>query len=200
YRTAFASGFLFENRRVLNDLSLRDSGQDTVQIATPLSVAEKSNPRQRDRRYAEKLVEHLNNNVEFYTRVILLSLDKNRLFLLLDGLIAPDAGGRSVASVVENRILGIVGNCLVMPVALGQKLDTTYEFADATLDDLRNLYAVDAAPPMRISIPTAGVFAEAVMGRCNSCEVIDDSRFWRWEESPIPDKPTPIGALSTASR
>jgi Papain-like cysteine protease AvrRpt2 len=200
YRTNFASGFLFENRRVLNDLSLRDSGEDTVQIATPLSVAEKSNPRQKDRRYAEKLIEHLNNNVEFYTRVVLLAQHPSRLNLLLDGLIAPDAGGRSVASVVENRIIGIVGNCLVMPVALGQKLDTTYQFADATLDDLRNLYAVDAAPPMRISIPTAGVFAEAVMGRCNSCEVIDDTRFWRWEESPIPDKPTAIGALSTASR
>jgi hypothetical protein len=200
YRTEFSSGALFENRRVLNDLSLRDSTEDTVQIATPLTVAEKSNPRQKDRRYAAKLLEHLNDHVEMYHRVIWLAMDPNRRFLLLDGLIAPDAGGRSVASVVENRIIGIVGNSLVMPVALGQKLDTTYEFAKATLEDLRHLYAVGAAPPMRISIPTAGVFAEAVMGRCNSCEVIDDSRWWHWEDEPIPDRPTAIGPLSTASR
>jgi Papain-like cysteine protease AvrRpt2 len=200
YRTAYSSGFLFENRRVLNDLSLRDTGEDNVQIATPLSVAEKSNPRQRDRRYAEKLLEHLNDHVELYHRFIWMAMDPNRRFLLLDGLIAPDAGGRSVASVVENRIIGIVGNSLVMPVALGQKLDTTYEFADATPEDLRHLYAIDARPAMRISIPTAGVFAEAVMGRCNSCEVIDDSRFWRWEDAPIPDRPTAINPLSTASR
>lgn len=200
YRTEYSSGFLFENRRVLNDLSLRETGEDNVQIATPLSVAEKANPKQRDRRYAEKLLEHLNDHVELYHRCIWMAMDPNRRFLLLDGLIAPDAGGRSVASVVENRIIGIVGNSLVMPVALGQKLDTTYEFAEATPEDLRHLYAVDAAPAMRISIPTAGVFAEAVMGRCNSCEVIDDSKFWRWEDAPIPDRPTAINALSTASR
>jgi hypothetical protein len=200
YRTQHFAGFLFQDRRVLNDLSLRDTGEDNVQIATPLTMDEKRNPRERDRRYAEKLLEHLNNHVELYHRAIWLAMDPNRRFLLLDGLVAPDAGGRSVASVVENRIIGIVGNSLVMPVAPGQKLDTTYEFADKTLDDLRHLYAVDAAPPMRISMPTSGVFAEAVMGKCNSCEVIDDTKFWRWEEEPIPDQPTAIGALSTGSR
>jgi hypothetical protein len=200
YRTAHFTGTLFSDRRVLNDLSLRDSGEDTVQIATPLSVHEKRDPRLRDRRYAEKLLEHLNEHVEYYHRAIWQTMDPNRRFLLLDGLIAPDAGGRSVASVVENRVIGIVGNSLVMPVAPGQKLDTTYEFAAATLDDLRHLYAVEAAPPMRISIPSSGVFAEAVAGRCNSCETIDDTRFWRFEEEPLPDTPTAIGALSTASR
>lgn len=200
YRTRYASSVLFRDRRILNDLSLRETGEDNVQIATPLAVDEKRNPRQRDRRYAEKLLEHLNEHVEYYHRIIWLAMDPNRRFLLLDGLVAPDAGGRSVASVVENRIIGIVGNCLVMPVAPGQKLDTTYEFAAATPEDLRHLYAVEAAPPMRISLPTSGVFAEAVIGRCNSCEVIDDTRFWRWEEEPIPDRPTAIGAVSTASR
>src|SRR5690606_22580511 len=40
-----------------------------------------------------------------------------------------------------------------------------------------------------------------VMGKCNSCEVIDDTRFWRWEESPIPDSPTtPILPINTDSR
>ena len=42
-------------------------------------------------------------------------MDPNRRYLLLDGFVAPNAGGRSVASVVENRLIGIVGNCLVMP-------------------------------------------------------------------------------------
>jgi len=200
YRTEHTNSDLFRNRRVLNDLSLRDSGQDTVQIATPLSVAEKRNPRERDRRYAERLLGHLNEHVEHYHRAIWMAMDPNRRYLLLDGFVAPDAGGRSVASVVENRVIGIVGNSLVMPVAPGQRLDPTYEFAEATPEDLRHLYAIEAAPPMRISVPTSGVFAEAVMGRCNSCEDIDDTRFWRWEEEPIPDRPTAIGALSLASR
>lgn len=195
YRTDHFTHHLFGNRRVLNDLTLGD----TVEIATPLSIAEKRNPRDRDRRGAERLLDHLNEHVEHYHRAIWLSMDPNRRYLLLDGFIAPDAGGRSVASVVENRVVGIVGNSLVMPVAPGQRLDCTYEFADATPEDLRHLYSGDPAPPMRISLPTSGVFAEAVQGKCNSCEVIDDTRFWRWEEAPIPDQPTLIAPLTTDS-
>jgi hypothetical protein len=53
--------------------------------------------------------------------------------------------------------------------------------------------------PFRISVPTKGLFAEAVAGACNSCEKIDDSRFWKWEEHPI-DEPTAIQPISTDSR
>ncbi|MGR6318216.1 papain-like cysteine protease family protein [Micromonospora soli] len=196
YRTAHLSHQLFLNRRILNDLSLGDD----VEIAVPLDATEKRNPRDRDRRHAERLLDHLDEHVEHYHRAIWLTMDPNRRYLLLDGFVAPDAGGRSVASVVENRVVGVVGNSLVMPVAPGLKLDATYEFARATPADLRHLYAADPAPPMRISMPTSGVFAEAVLGKCNSCEVIDDTKFWRWEEAPIPDQPPSIDPLSTGSR
>ena len=105
-----------------------------------------------------------------------------------------------MASVVENRLIGIVGNCLVMPVVAGIRLDKTYQFAIRTQADLIDAYVTDAAPPFRISVPTKGVFAEAIMGRCNSCEEKDDTRFWRWEESPLPDSPAAILPVSTASR
>jgi hypothetical protein len=35
-----------------------------------------------------------------------------------------------------------------------------------------------------ISVPTRGAFAEAKLSNCNACEVIDDTRFWDWQESP----------------
>ena len=196
YRTEHFVHTLFRNRRVLNDLTLGD----TVEIATPLSVREKRNPRARDRRYTDRLLDHLNEHVEYYHRAIWFAMDPNRRFLLLDGFVAPDAGGRSVASVVENTVIGIVGNSLVMPVSPGQRLDSTYRFAETTPEDLRHLYSADPAPPMRISLPTSGVFAEAASGQCNSCEVIDDTRFWRWEEAPIPDQPSLIAPLSLNSR
>lgn len=196
YRTAHLSHHLFLNRRILNDLSLGDD----VEIAAPLDAVEKRNPRERDRRLAERLLDHLDEHVEHYHRAIWRMMDPNRRYLLLDGFVAPDAGGRSVASVVENRVVGVVGNSLVMPVAPGLKLDATYEFGRSTPADLRHLYAADPAPPMRISLPTSGVFAEAVLSKCNSCEVIDDTKFWRWEEAPIPDRPPGIDPLSTASR
>jgi hypothetical protein len=196
YRTDHFTHALFSNHRILNDLTLGDA----VEIATPLDLLEKRNPRQRDQRSAKRLIDHLNEHIEYYHRAVWMDMDPNRRYLLLEGFIAPDAGGRSVASVVQNRVIGIVGNCLVMPVAPGQQLDCTYAFADATFEDLRNLYAGDPAPPMRISVPTSGVFAEAVMGECNSCEKIDDTRFWRWEEAPIPDQPSLIAPLSTDTR
>jgi len=196
YRTDHLTADLFGSRRIQNDLTLGD----TVEIATPLTLQEKRDPRQRDRRYAARLLDHLNDHVEHYHRAIWLTMDPNRRYMLLDGFVAPDAGGKSVASVVENRVIGVVGNSLVMRVAPGIKLDSTYQYAGRTVNDLRNLYAGESAPPMRISLPTSGIFAEAVLGKCNSCETIDDTRFWRWEEAPIPDRPTPIQALSTDSR
>ncbi|HEU4657704.1 MAG TPA: papain-like cysteine protease family protein [Capillimicrobium sp.] len=196
YRTDHLAHDLVAGRRVSNDLSATDAAE----LLAPLDALERRNPRERDRRLADELLEHLDEHLEHYHRAIWLRMDPNRRYLLLDGFIAPDAGGRSVASVVENRIAGIVGNSLVMPLRPGAKLDPTYEFADATAEDLRHLYAGDPAPPMRISLPTRGVFAEAVLGHCNSCEVIDDSRSWRFEEAPIPDAPTAIQPLSTGSR
>ena len=35
-------------------------------------------------------------------------------------------------------------------------------------------------------MPTGGFFAEAVLGRFNSAEKLDLSRFWNWQDSPIP--------------
>jgi hypothetical protein len=196
YRTDHLSHHLFLNRRILNDLTIGDD----VDIITPLDTLEKRNPREVDVRQADQLLAHLDEHVEYYHRAIWLTMDPNRRYLLLDGFEAPDAGGRSVASVVENRVVGVVGNSLVMPVAPGQELDPTYEFAGATPRDLRHLYAADPAAPMRISLPTPGVYAEAVLGSCNSCEKIDDTRFWRWEDAPIPDRPVSIDPLSTTSR
>jgi hypothetical protein len=196
YRTDFVTGDLFDDYRIQNDLSTADQAE----IATPLTKFEKSNPRQSDRKEARLLLDILNERVEFFHRLIWLTMDANRRYMFLDGVLAPDAGGRSVASVVENRIFGIVGNSLVMPVVPGLQLDPTYTFARETQEDLRHLYAADPPPPMRISVPTRGVFAEAVLGQCNSCEKIDDTRFWHWEEAPIPDSPTAILPLSTASR
>jgi len=52
---------------------------------------------------------------------VLTLRDPNRRYLLLDGFVAPDAGGRSVASVMENRVVGVVGNSLVTPIAPGRR-------------------------------------------------------------------------------
>ena len=160
-------------------------GQSTpVMLGTPLSAGELVNPRQEDQRATNNLIRHLNENVEFYHKAIWWRMDPDRRFTLLDGYIAPNSGGRSIASVVENRLVAIVGNCLVMPVAPGIRLDYFEDVSEeheasagqnagsdsneSSADRLLSLYRpLVQIPSTYHAIPTKGVYAESVMGACN---------------------------------
>ena len=48
-------------------------------------------------------------------------------------------------------------------------------------------------------VPTGGVFAEAVLGRSNAAELLDATRFWNWQDSPIPLQPPEIAAIELQS-
>ena len=47
-----------------------------------------------------------------------------------------------------------------------------------------------------IPLPTGGVFAEAVLGEFNAAEKLDTTRFWKWQESPIPNLAPEIAATA----
>lgn len=175
--------------------------KDGVSLPAPISQEELRNPRNEDRERVNALLRHLHDNIEHYHKAIWQGMDSSRRFMLLDGITAPNANGRSIASVVENRLIGIVGNSLVLPVVLGLQLDPVYQVDPAEPVSLLEVYQpLEETAPLLISVPTKGVYAESVMGSCNSCEKKDETRFWRWEESPLPDQPSPIGLLSTDSR
>ncbi|HKP68003.1 MAG TPA: hypothetical protein VJV05_01890, partial [Pyrinomonadaceae bacterium] len=194
YNTSSYSESLF-NTRIDNDLFV---GVDSVFIPTPLNGFELRNPRGEDVDAANNLIHHLNENLEYYHKCLWFDMTPERRYMLLDGIVAPGkANGRSVASVVENRIVGVAGNSLIMPVAPGFQLDPSI---DDSIDLFARYYNEDSDPG-RVSLPTKGVYAEAVIGKCNSCEEKDEGRFWRWEESPIPDSPnTQINPLNTDTR
>ncbi len=197
YRTAHLSDALFRDAFIRNDLT----GTDDVRIETPLNRQELRNPREEDKELARNLLDHLNENIERYHHVLWSRMSDDRRYMLLDGFEAPNSGGRSVASVVENELIGIVGNSLIMPVARGFHLDPTFtQDVEEPVDLLEHYEPNTPIEPSRVAIPTRGVYAEAVMGACNSCEVIDETRFWRWEESPIPDSPTQLLPVSTDTR
>ena len=182
---------------IRNDLT----GADDVRIETPLNRQELRNPRDEDHELVRDLLGYLNENIEECHGTIFAGLSDQRRFMLLDGFVAPNSGGRSVASVVDNELIGIVGNCLVMPVARGFHLDPTFNQDQQDPIDLIEHYEPNTPiAPTRIAVPTRGVYAEAVMGVCNSCEEKDETRFWRWEESPIPDSPSTILPTSTDTR
>lgn len=197
YRAAHSANWLFSDAFIRNDLT----GTDDVRIQTPVNRQELRNPREEDKELARNLLDHLNENIESYHHVLWGRMSPDRRYMLLDGFEAPGAAGRSVASVVENELVGIVGNSLVLPVARGFHLDPTFnQDAQNPVDLLEHYQPNTPIEPSRIALPTRGVYAEAVMGACNSCEVMDETRFWRWEESPIPDSPPQILPASTDSR
>lgn len=193
---------------------------EIVSISAPLNAEEVRNPYLEDLQKRKRLLEHLNTHLEVYHQWIFHTMSDDRRYMMLDGIQMPlpdDDGDpatveyRSVASLVENRVMGIVGNTMIMPVASGYNLDPKFQWdaPEVTLEDgtkvspLKYHYMPDRgfkATPFRVSVPTKGVFAEAISGACNSCERIDDSRFWKWEEHPIPDDPTAIGTINTDSR
>ena len=197
YRTAHLADALFRDNLINNDLT----GSDDVRIPTPLNRQELRNPREEDKEISRNLLDHLNEHLEGYHHLIWARMSADRRYMLIDGFEAPNSGGRSVASVVENELLGIVGNCLVLPVSRGFHLDPTFnQDAKHPIDLLEHYEPNTPIDPSRVGIPTRGVYCEAVMGACNSCELKDETRFWRWEESPIPDAPPQILPTSTDTR
>lgn len=198
YRTKHYQGTLLRGA-AKNDISL---GDDAI-MPTPLATAELVNPRWEDRKYATALLHHLNSRMEEYHKALWMNMDVDRRYLLLDGvkISHTDLGtNASLATVVENTLIGIVGNSLVFPLALGVHFTRTKAAAEAQGALLDIYRPEDLPPPFRVSVPTRGVFCEAVMGSCNACEKIDDTRFWKWEEHPNPDDPTAINAVSLDSR
>jgi hypothetical protein len=214
YATANFEHRLVDQPRVVDDIDCgefeySDTNVDTVSLAKrlsgpgltvrcPVDAWEQRRPRFEDIRLAAALLDHLNDHLEQYHQELWWSMDPNRRFMLLDGFVGPN--GRSLASCIDNRLMAIVGNSLVFPVARGLNLDPTIRATGDTkqLDLLSRYRPAQAVLPYRISFPTRGVFAESVMGSCNSCEDIDDSKNWRWEESPIDDVPAPTA--DTGSR
>ncbi len=212
YRTLHLNEYIIRNSRINNDIINTaqvtfelgfppvitiEEKTDAALMYTPLNRRETRNPRKEDREAAEALISFLNEHLEQSHKVIWSSMDSSRLFGLLDGYIAPNSGGKSVASVVENKISGIVGNNLVLKVVPGERLDPVFR----GVDDLSSYYKPTTKPdPFRISVPTKGVYAESIMGKCNSCEEIDDTRHWRFNDEPCGTKPTDISTLSTDSR
>jgi hypothetical protein len=213
YSTAHYNGLLYSG-------NVNDDLLDGADLYIPESAQDKRNPRKEDTHLAYKLLEHLNSNLEYYNRALWYNLDPERRFMLLDGFSiqtfnarggTTDAQGnplppRSLASVVKNELVTVTGNSLVFPVAPGYKVNQFYVSEDlppAPIDatQKRKLTLLDHYQPLtpvepyRISVPSRGVFAEAVMGACNACEKIETDRLQDWNRFPNTDEPTAIAPV-----
>jgi hypothetical protein len=115
------------------------------------------------------LIEHLNEHVEYYHKVIWWNMDRDRLFMLIDGFYVPGTNGFSIASVVERDPIAIIGNAIVFRVSSGSFLG----LGDIKKpEELLNYYISMQAPsePMLVSLPTDGLYAQTVMDECMALE------------------------------
>jgi hypothetical protein len=147
----------------------------------------------------EELMTHLQANRAYYTRAVLGGLDSATLVMLLSAFTWK---GKPLADQVEPNPLSVAGNFLVLrapidadePAGIGED---TVTWGNLLRDRALTSEQQDAR---LVPIPTGGVFAEAVLGRSNSAEKLDITRFWNWQDSPIPLTPPEIAPVGTGSR
>ncbi|WP_157370741.1 serine hydrolase [Vulgatibacter incomptus] len=171
-----------------------------VELGTAVTQVAKFRTDQADRR--RELLAHLQANNAHYAQAIARSLDSATLVLLLSEF---TWNGRPVIDQVEPKVLTVAGNFLVLraPVDPDEPSGVTEDGRQATWSDLLKNRGFDfgVEPDSRvIPIPTNGVFAEAVLGRSNSAEKLEYTRFWNWQDSPIPLTLPEIAPVSTGSR
>lgn len=140
-----------------------------------------------------RLLAHLNANLAHYWTSIWAGEDSATRRRLLRDTEITIAGQKGVPllDVVDNDLLDVVDDACVFPIR-----------ADVSDGVLRDLSGIDMAVRSErlLSLPTRGVFAEAKLGSCNASEIIDDTRFWDWQKSPIPDAADPMAPIDLGSR
>ncbi|MDH4350460.1 MAG: hypothetical protein OEW56_04880, partial [Gemmatimonadota bacterium] len=183
------------NRRVesvptTDDLVDPATGQPNsgASLHLPITPWEAQDQRREIEDAVERLVTHLNSNLVYYHKVIWWLMDRDELYMLLDGFTAPygrrfengawvEDTGRSIASIVERDPMAILGNTLVMRVAAGAFLGIDgHESPEAA-----HRYYYDSqvrTEPLRVSLPTEGLYAQALMDKCEAAEEHHGSTDW----------------------
>lgn len=136
-----------------------------------------------------RVLKHLNDNTTHYTQAILRSGNSPLVRMMLAKLkFSAQRFGRGLADVPLADLVD------PEPVAVNG-LSLVFSLPSAAAKPITSETAEELVP-----VATGGVFAEAVQGRANSAEVIDLSRFWNWQDSPIPILPPDIAPVALGSR
>ncbi|MHA4151428.1 hypothetical protein [Bacillus cereus] len=156
----------------------------------------------------KKLISHFKNNIDYYNRVLLLETEPNSISIQMEAQLH---GIKPYTEIVEPTPLEVFGDYVAYPLAnRSDKLDANIVDIAAALngnDPNRRQWATSKLAALSegerenmlelielastkserlITVPTRGVFAEGKLGHCNISEEIDNTRFWKWEEHPIP--------------
>jgi hypothetical protein len=132
------------------------------------------------------LVGHLERESLRYSQAVWAALSDRDVALLLSRYAFR---GQSLAEVVDMQVLTVFGNYLVVRYHADSSRDEAWQ---AWKEKHLTQQTVEEE---LIPIPTDGLFAEAILGRSNASEKLDITRFWDWQESPIPMQAPDIAPL-----
>lgn len=136
------------------------------------------------------LIDHLNDNRLHYSQAIWSSMDRQTLSQMLANY---KINGRSIGNYIDPQPVAVTGNLMGFRWHFANE-DEEQEF------EKNYKHNVDDNKPITIPLPSGGVFAEAVLGRYNCAEKLDLTRFWNWQDSPIPIVAPEIAPIQTGQR
>lgn len=139
------------------------------------------------------LADHLQQHEPYYRRVVLLGQHATMRARTLEAITLTD--GSSALDHVENRPLEMIGDWVAYPCRdreWTELIQEQLERTDAGAEDRD-------ADERLVTLPTRGIFADAKLGNCNVSEEIDNTRFWDWQQSPIPHFATQIMPIQAAT-
>lgn len=145
-----------------------------------------------------KLRNHLQKFNAFYNKLIYLNIDVNTTTEWFDthkwgSAPSNQQNGQGPGNIIDHLepiALEVFGTYIAYPL-----LQQTQNVANLSASTLQ----VKSKSEKLISLPTKGIFAEGKLGHCNISEEIDETRFWKWEEHPIPINATDINPINAVT-
>jgi hypothetical protein len=151
---------------------------------------------------AQELRDHLAANRLHYSQAIYRTLDAAAIAALL----APFTyRGLPLGQVVDSQPVAVTANYLVFRLsvsATGQAADARWAAEETAWRQWLEARGLAQPVPRSeiVPLPSGGVFAEAVLGRYNAAEKVDLTRFWNWQDSPIPLVAPEIAPVQAGTR
>ncbi len=140
------------------------------------------------------LLAHLKAHSVYYSRAVALAQNDVERVNALAAITLPD--GSTVADKVDPRPLELVGNRIAYSCT---DSDWSSQVMHVLADQPDQDGAGEALDERLVALPTRGVFAEAKLGHCNASEVIQNTRFWDWQQSPIPHLAPEIAPITAVT-
>ena len=118
-----------------------------------------------DSAQANALLAHIHCNLHYYNQILWLNQDINQRICCFEKI---QVGNQILADMIHPAPLGILGCYVAFRAA-----DSDFVSVPPVIKDER-----------LIPLETSGVFADAALGRCSTCEEINDTEYWDWSDTP----------------